>query len=132
MMIRHCERGLAMRSKRICAAMLIAISGFAGAALALANQAYAQTITTASPLPSATEGKLYSQTLTASGGKAPYTWSMVGGTMPGGLNLNPTTGILSGTPKASGSYSFTLRVTDSTTSRPLTAPAHNRQREIFT
>src|SRR5688572_13963446 len=46
------------------------------------------TITTASPMPNATEDTNYSQTLTASGGTAPYNWSIVSGSLPSGLSLN--------------------------------------------
>lgn len=47
-------------------------------------------------------------------GTAPYTnWAVTGGALPPGLNLNPSTGALSGTPTNSGKYGFTVRVTDS-------------------
>lgn len=39
------------------------------------------------------------------------TWSVSSGTLPAGVTLNPATGVLSGTPTASGSYSFTVRAT---------------------
>ncbi len=47
------------------------------------------------------------------GGRAPYTWSVVAGAVPPGLVLNATTGVIAGTVSAPGTYSFTLRVTDS-------------------
>jgi uncharacterized protein (TIGR03437 family) len=52
-------------------------------------------------------------TLTASGGKGPYTWAAFG--LPPGLSLNPTTGVLSGTLAAStaGDYTPTFTATDS-------------------
>jgi putative Ig domain-containing protein len=68
-------------------------------------------ITSASPLTSATEGTAYSNTLTATGGTAPYTWSVSAGSLPGGLMLSPA-GALSGTPTATGTFSFTVKVTD--------------------
>ncbi len=70
-------------------------------------------ITTASPLPAATAGSAYAQALAASGGQAPYTWSLASGTLPAGLALTPA-GILSGTPTASGSFSFQIQVADNT------------------
>jgi uncharacterized repeat protein (TIGR03803 family) len=69
-------------------------------------------IVTAS-LPDATVDQSYSLTFAASGGKEPYTWSVVGGGLPPGLNLDGPTGIFSGTPKQFGSYSFTVQAKDS-------------------
>jgi hypothetical protein len=59
-------------------------------------------------------GTAYSATLTARGGRTPYTWSVTQGALPTGLSLNPGTGAISGTPSASGTYGFTVRVTDAT------------------
>jgi hypothetical protein len=64
-------------------------------------------------LPAGSINTAYSQTLTASGGKAPYTWSTTAGTLPAGLALNSTTGVISGTPTAAGTSSFTVQATDS-------------------
>ncbi|MCL1560583.1 putative Ig domain-containing protein [Xanthomonas nasturtii] len=63
-------------------------------------------------LPGATAGSAYSQNLTASGGTAPYTFALSAGTLPAGLTLSGT-GVLSGTPTASGSFNFTVTATDS-------------------
>ena len=71
----------------------------------------ALTITTAS-LPGGTVGLAYSQTLAATGGTPPYSWSILSGSLPGGLGLNSTTGAITGTPTAAGTFSFTARVTD--------------------
>ncbi|MBL4779800.1 putative Ig domain-containing protein [Ralstonia sp.] len=57
----------------------------------------------------------YSQTFTATGGTAPYTYAVTTGTLPAGLSLNASTGVLSGTPTTLGSSSFTVRATDSST-----------------
>lgn len=54
----------------------------------------------------------YSQTITASGGTAPYSYSLTSGALPAGLTLN-SNGTISGTPTAAGNYSFGLTVTDS-------------------
>jgi hypothetical protein len=59
-----------------------------------------------------TAGVAYSQTLTASGGTAPYTWSVASGNLPSGLTLNSSTGVISGTPQASGSFVITIGVKD--------------------
>ena len=70
-------------------------------------------IATTSPLPGGMQGTAYSQTLTAGGGTAPYSWTLVSGsTLPAGLTLS-TGGVISGTPTVTGTTSFTVRVTDS-------------------
>jgi len=73
------------------------------------------TIATTSPLAGGTVGTAYSQTFTASSGTSPYTWSVSSGSLPGGLTL-ASTGVLSGTPTASGTFTFTVQVTDSASS----------------
>jgi len=55
----------------------------------------------------------FSHQLSVSGGTPPYNWAAVGGTLPGGITLNPTTGQLSGTPTSMGTFSFTVQATDS-------------------
>ena len=75
------------------------------------------TITTNSPLPSGISGTAYSQTLAASGGVPPYSnWTVSSGTLPAGLTLNASTGILGGIPTAAGPFNFTVSVQDSTPS----------------
>jgi hypothetical protein len=55
----------------------------------------------------------YSTTLAAAGGTAPYTFSVSAGTLPAGLSLAGSTGVISGTPTTAGVSSVTFRVTDS-------------------
>ena len=62
--------------------------------------------------PSGEVGVAYSNQLTVTGGTSPFTWSVSAGTLPPGLTLNASTGLLSGTPNASGSASFTVQVVD--------------------
>jgi large repetitive protein len=69
-------------------------------------------ITTPSPLPVGEVNIVYSLTLTAAGGTAPYTWSIITGTFPVGIMMTPS-GIIRGTPPAAGQHTFTIRVTDS-------------------
>ena len=57
-------------------------------------------------------GTPYSVTLSAAGGTTPYTWSISAGSLPAGLTLNTSTGVVSGTPTAAGTSSFTAKVTD--------------------
>lgn len=78
-------------------------------------------ITTTS-LPNGTVGAAYSQALAASGGTAPYTWSIKSGSLPPGLSLAVGTGVISGTPAAAEVSTFTVRVSDSE-STPATAVA---------
>jgi hypothetical protein len=68
-------------------------------------------ITTPS-LPAGSIGQAYNQTVAATGGFGARTWSISAGSLPLGLDLNPTTGEISGTPTASGTLSFTVRVQD--------------------
>lgn len=63
-------------------------------------------------LPSGRIGAAYSQTLSASGGTGPYTFSVQSGSLPAGLTLAPT-GLLSGVPVAAGSPTATILATDS-------------------
>jgi hypothetical protein len=60
----------------------------------------------------ARSGVPYALTLGATGGTAPYTWSIVGGELPGGLVLNPQTGAVSGTTNPAGPFTFTVQAQD--------------------
>ncbi|KAA0208780.1 hypothetical protein EDM80_15305 [bacterium] len=55
----------------------------------------------------------YSQLLGASGGTQPYTWQVTSGSLPGGMTLDTSTGLISGTPSVLGTSSFTVQCTDS-------------------
>ena len=85
-------------------------SSSATAALSLTIIAPALNITT-SAFPPGMAGTGYSQAVNATGGTPPYTWSVASGSLPAGLSL--AGGIISGTPVAAGSSSFTIKVTDS-------------------
>ncbi|WP_295215675.1 putative Ig domain-containing protein [uncultured Brevundimonas sp.] len=75
----------------------------------------APTITIApASLPNGTVGVAYSQTVSASGGAAPYTYAVTAGALPAGMTLNAS-GSLSGTPTAGGIFNFTVTATDSST-----------------
>ena len=54
----------------------------------------------------------FSQTLAATGGTPPYTWSVPPGTLPGGLQLDSTTGTISGSPSPGGTSQVTFTATD--------------------
>ena len=66
-------------------------------------------------LADATEADSYQAYTGVTGGISPYTFSLVNGTLPSGLSLNSTSGLISGTPAkgTAGTFSFTIRVTDS-------------------
>jgi uncharacterized repeat protein (TIGR03803 family) len=95
---------------------------FIGVKGAGANTATAQLSITVIPelvvdttlLPTGSVGISYSYTLTAMGGTSPYTWSVSAGTLPAGLTLNTSTGVISGKPTtAVTADAFTVEVTDS-------------------
>lgn len=83
----------------------------ATASLTLTVSAASLTITTAASLPGANLNAPYMQTLAASGGIPPYTWSATG--LPSGLTLGASSGILSGTPSAAGNFAIAITVQDS-------------------
>ncbi len=64
-------------------------------------------------LPNGQIGQPYSQQLTQTGGAGTAAWSLCAGALPNNLTLNATTGLLSGTPTASGIFNFTARATAS-------------------
>ena len=70
---------------------------------------------TSTTLPSGVVGSSYSTTLAASGGITPYTWSVTSGSLPAGLSLSASTGVISGTPTTVGTSNFTITVSDSAT-----------------
>jgi Putative Ig domain len=69
------------------------------------------TVVPPSTLPSGSVGTYYSQSLYASGGTAPYSWSLLSGTLPPGLSIS-STGVITGTPTAPGTAAFTANVMD--------------------
>jgi hypothetical protein len=63
-------------------------------------------------MPDATVGQTYELTLTGQGGMPSYTFSITAGSLPDGLSLDQSSGLIDGVPYASGSYSITIRITD--------------------
>ncbi len=68
-------------------------------------------VVSSSPLPLAFVGESYSTSLSAVGGTRPYSWAVIDGALPDGLSLS-SNGVISGTPNAVGTPSFTVQATD--------------------
>jgi len=70
-------------------------------------------INTDSYLPTGTVSQMYPDlNLQAAGGIAPYSWTVVSGNLPTGMNLGSYTGVISGTPIDLGTFNFSVQVTD--------------------
>jgi hypothetical protein len=59
----------------------------------------------------------FTLTLQGAGGTAPYSWSVVAGSLPTGLSLNPFTGIISGTPSTLGTFTYNVQLADNAGSK---------------
>jgi hypothetical protein len=94
-------------------ALLAGCAGTGTTSTANSNQPTNLAVTTAS-LPGGTVGTAYSSAVAASGGSTPYTYSA--GNLPSGLSINSATGTITGTPaqNSAGTWSATVKVTDST------------------
>jgi hypothetical protein len=79
-------------------------------------------ITTSSPLLSGEVSAPYTTTIGGQGGTQPYTFTVVSGSLPPGLNL-ASNGVLSGTPTTANAYTFGVRLTDAT--------GHNSNNVVF-
>jgi Putative Ig domain len=64
-------------------------------------------------LPSGSVSHAYSAVLGADGGVPPYTWSLASGSLPAGLALDSSNGVIAGRPTAPGIFRFQVKVTDS-------------------
>jgi hypothetical protein len=73
-------------------------------------------------LPDGTQNVSYGYQLVATGGIAPYTWSLTSGSLPPGMNPLSSGGLISGTPNSTGAFPFTVQATDSAGSNA--PPAH--------
>lgn len=93
------------------------LSGVTGStALTVPAPATVLAITT-STLAGGTQNSVYSAALAATGGTTPYLWSIASGALPAGVTLNGSTGYISGTPTANGSFSFTVQATDASSTK---------------
>lgn len=82
----------------------------------------APAFTSTGQLPQGYAGLGYSATLASTGGTGTRTYALASGSLPTGLTLNASTGVISGTPAASGSSTFSIGVTDSAAT-PVTTTA---------
>jgi hypothetical protein len=97
-------------SSSIIASQGVGGTGISGSA-ALTVQATPLVITTTT-LPTGLQNQAYATTVAATGGTAPYTWSLANGTsLPAGLSLS-SNGQISGIPTVAGTGSFTVQVAD--------------------
>ena len=94
----------------ILTATSLADSTKSGKAVVLVTPAPPLTVSTIS-LPGATAGVAYSTSFSASGGKAPYSWTVTSGALPTGIALQ-SSGLLSGTTTQTGQFNFTVQVSD--------------------
>jgi len=69
-------------------------------------------LTFSSTLPSGTVGAIYSGSVNVSGGTPPYAFSVASGQLPAGLTLTAASGTISGTPTASGTFTFAIAASD--------------------
>ena len=92
---------------------LINLVGFGNGGVVVTGSpgASGPTITT-DALPNGAVEAPYDQTLAATGGTAPYSWSVASGTLPSGLTLNPATGEITGTATALETQDVMFEVTD--------------------
>jgi len=79
--------------------------------VSLAGNVSCPTISISGSLPNGIFGAAYAQTLIGNGGTDPYTFTTSSGGLPPGLLLG-SSGTVSGSPTAAGSYSATIRATD--------------------
>jgi hypothetical protein len=93
---------------------LLSLSACGAPSSTPATTSHSNSSLTIVPVPaSASVGVAYGATLSVSGGTAPYSFLLKSGQLPGGIQLDATTGNISGTPTAPGSFSFAVSVSDS-------------------
>jgi Putative Ig domain len=122
----HTQKGCANRTiflKKVCLALLLSLvalfDGCSGNSVPPSTSGPATTtapaasLTISAALPPASVGTTYSGSLTVTGGSAPYVFSVVSGQLPSGVVLGDNSGTISGTPGASGTFTFAVSVSDS-------------------
>ena len=106
---------------RIAACTLLLIGAMLTASCGLVTQSeagqsssnnHSESLTLSGTFPGGVTNQAYNAVLTVSGGSSPYQFAITSGSLPPGVNLNPVTGSVSGTPTAVGSYAFQVGVSD--------------------
>jgi hypothetical protein len=87
--------------------------GGGGASVGGVILAYTPPTITTTSLPQGVVGSVYSGSVGATGGGPPYTWTISSGSLPSGLTIDATTGAITGTPTAAGTFTPTFEATDS-------------------
>jgi len=85
---------------------------------------------TTSSLASAQQQSSYNAVLSASGGSAPYHWSLSSGSLPNGIFLTSSTGVIAGMATQSGKFPFTVQAQDS--SSPVKTAKHKYTLSVST
>ena len=57
-------------------------------------------------------GSVYSAAIGCEGGTPPYVWDLTAGNLPEGVTLDPSSGLIAGTPISPGEFLFTVRAID--------------------
>src|ERR1700681_4296872 len=111
---RYSFQGAALFALMVSLLLLSACGAFSVPPSTPATTPHSNSSLTIVPVPaSATVGVAYGATLGVSGGTAPYSFLLKSGQLPGGIQLDASTGNISGTPTAPGSFSFAVSVSDS-------------------
>ncbi len=95
-------------------------AGLTSAAQPLSLEVPALAIATKA-LPAGTTGLPYSAQIQATGGFAPYTWTLTAGSLPTWASLDAASGAIKGTPDAAATSTFAVKITDSAPTGPVSA-----------
>src|ERR1700722_19985519 len=117
-LLNHHSRFSPALAERLSVLILLAVALMATSCGAVAQAAGGPTtlgnpLTVSGDLPTATLDNPYNATVSVVGGKSPYHFSVRTGTLPPGVILDASTGLLAGMPTSTGTFSFEVGVSDS-------------------